>query len=887
MLLLAVAVLGNQVLDDSGWSWGWGTAALAAVLVTAAWDRWRSQPEPEGRLRLADADGRPLRLEQIRLIQLGVTDSRFAGPDGLAPHITRPVDAVLGEALEALVDGHGRRVVVVQGERLAGTTHALAHAAQTCIPHWRVATFDREQELTLAAMVEQAAGWVEPQAGVVVWLDAISLDHLGQLTEALVASIPPRVGILATVHTEEVTGPSGESAARLPSHVLGVLGEHAVHLILGAVSPCERELIRTKPAYQALYPAVDDVAAEVLMGRLMISLKQLREALTPGSSDQAADRVALLRAATDWYRAQMPERLTRKALQELWTSYRRHLTRLSPRTRLPAENFTRALDWSKAPASAGRPQLLSATAPYRPHPLLAVLAAEDQPIGWPIAPALWDYAYRHLDGKGLLKLGYTALDYGNFEAASLILGRVPTADISLPVPMAIADYFYTIHNFDHCRHWLMRAVEFGHPDFAPQAMFNLGAIEAEQEQVEQACHWWVRAVESSHPEQAPKAMLNLGTLEADQGRVDLARQWFEQVLQSHQNFAPQAMFNLGTLERREGRVERARHWWARAVESGHSEQAPRAMLDLGILEIEQGREEQARGLFVRAVESGHPEQAPRAMVNLGIIEGRQGRVGRVGQGRVEQGRVEQARQWFMRAVESDHPKEAPRAMLNFGLLEMDRGRVEEARHWFVRTIESNHQDFAPQAMFNLGFQEEEQGRIEQARHWFVRAVESGHPEQAPKAMVNLGTLERREGRAEKARHWWARAVESSHPEQAPKAMLNLGTLEAGQGQTEQARHWYGQAVESCHQEIGPIAMVDLASLEAEQGRITEARGWFAKAAASTYPYASDLARSRLRDLDRREAELRRAEWYGKYGYMGSATDPITAHPPTVPKENED
>ncbi|MEU8149200.1 hypothetical protein, partial [Nonomuraea sp. NPDC048901] len=364
MLLLVVAVLGNQVLDDSGWSWGWGAAALTAALGTAVWDRWRSRPQLAGRLRLADADGRPLRLEQISLAQLGVADSRFAGPERAAPHIPRPVDAVLGEALDALVGGQGRQVVVVQGERLAGSTHALAHAAQTHMPLWRVAAFEREQGLTLAAMVEQATGWVEPQAGVVVWLDAISLDHMGQLTETLLAELPPRVGILATVHTEEVTGPNGESAARLPSHVMGFLGEHTVHLILEVVSPGERELIRAEPAYQVLQSVVDDSATEVLMGRLMVSLRQLREALTPGSSEQAADRVALVRAATDWYRAQMPEPLTRKALQELWKDYRRHVVQLPARTRLPAEGFARALDWAKAPMSAGRPQLLSATDPF-------------------------------------------------------------------------------------------------------------------------------------------------------------------------------------------------------------------------------------------------------------------------------------------------------------------------------------------------------------------------------------------------------------------------------------------------------------------------------------------------------------------------------------------
>src|SRR5262245_32938114 len=127
-------------------------------------------------------------------------------------------------------------------------------------------------------------------------LDAISLDHLGQLTETLLAGLPPKVAILATVHTEEITAPDGAPAARLASHVTALLAEHTVHLTHGAITPDEREAIRGEPAYQALRPAVDDVATEVLMGRLMVALQQLRQALTLGSSEQAADRVALLRA---------------------------------------------------------------------------------------------------------------------------------------------------------------------------------------------------------------------------------------------------------------------------------------------------------------------------------------------------------------------------------------------------------------------------------------------------------------------------------------------------------------------------------------------------------------------------------------------------------------
>ncbi|MET9243860.1 tetratricopeptide repeat protein [Nonomuraea sp. NPDC003709] len=873
VLLLAVAILGNQVLDDSGWSWGWGAAALTAALATGAWDSWRSRSEPAGRLRLADPRGRPLPLERVSLAQLGVADSRFARPDRMAPHINRPIDRQLGQALDALAGGR-ERVVVVQGERLAGTTHALAHAAQIHIPQWKVAAFEREQELTLAAMLERAAEWVEPQAGVVVWLDAISLEHLGQLTETLLAKLPPRVGILVTLHTEEITGLHGEPAARLPSHVMHVLAERTVHLVLGVITPGERELIRAESSYQALQPSIDDVATEVLMGRLMVSLKQLRNALTTGDSEQATDRVALLRAATDWHRAQIPERLTRQVLQKLWADYRRHLTCLPSRTRLPADNFVRALEWAKAPASAGRPQLLSATAPYRPHCLLAVVAAEDEPIGWRIAPHLWDYALHHLDDGNLLKLGYTALDHGEIEAAAKLLERLSADDITLPVLMTIADHFYATQDSGHCRQWLTRAAISGHPD-SPRAMYNLGILHEEQGQVEEAREWFLRAVESGHQDSAPQAMVVLGIVENEQGRTQKAGEWFLRAAESgHAEYAPKAMVNLGVIEGTQGPTDEAYRWLVRAVEAGHPEHAAAAMIHLGLLEARRERVEEARRWWANAVESGHPDSAPRAMEHLGMLE-------------ADHDQVDQAREWFVRAAETNHPEYASEAMVNLGILERRENRIEEARRWFVRAIDSGHSEHTPTAMFNLGHLEEEQGRVEQARHWYEQAVQSGHLEQAPKAMVNLGHMEGRLGQMEEARKWFLRAIETGHSEQAPKAMLDLGTLEASLQRVDQARHWYGLAAEFGHAEISPVAMVDLGGLEADQGRIVESRAWLARAITSEYAYASDLAQRRLRDLDRKEAELRRAAWYAKYGYLGSAAHPVTAHPPTASEDDDD
>ncbi|GIH78299.1 hypothetical protein [Planobispora longispora] len=111
------------------------------------------------------------------------------------------------------------------------------------------------------------------------------------------------------------------------------------------------------------------------MGRLMVALDQLRHALTPGTSEQAADRIALLRAATDWQRAQVSARLTAKALQRLWKAYRRQISNLPKRTRLPTDAFTRAIASGHPDAAPDAQRRLTALQRWQTEQRPAVWAA--------------------------------------------------------------------------------------------------------------------------------------------------------------------------------------------------------------------------------------------------------------------------------------------------------------------------------------------------------------------------------------------------------------------------------------------------------------------------------------------------------------------------------
>ena len=85
-----------------------------------------------------------------------VHPSRF-GAHGDSPYVQRDVDETLADALR---DG-SRRLVVVQGPRLAGTTRTLAQAAQADLAGHHVLVFVDDPRFTVAQMVAQGRRWAD------------------------------------------------------------------------------------------------------------------------------------------------------------------------------------------------------------------------------------------------------------------------------------------------------------------------------------------------------------------------------------------------------------------------------------------------------------------------------------------------------------------------------------------------------------------------------------------------------------------------------------------------------------------------------------------------------------------------------------------------------
>ncbi len=862
-LMVAVGIAINQVLNNDVWSWPWFAAAVvfaAATVVVGRRMAVAEQPRPLLRPDLADTKSHPLLVSEVTPRRLGVHRSRF-GPEGDSPYVERDADEALADALS----GGERRLIVVQGPRLAGATSTLAQAAQTHLAGHRVLAFVDDPRITVAQMVAAGRRWAGDGPGAVLWLDDLTPARLGQLDDELLGGLPSGMWILATVHDKHLKG------LRVPEQVRAQLEERAVVVRLGTISGREREKLRTEDAYTALLPVLD-AGDDLLMGRLMVALDQIQNALTLGQDEESTGQIALLRAITDWYRVGMPTLLTRQTLEELYAAYWREITGQGHDRPLSATRFERALSWATAKGSRERPQLVDLeqvdkNAMYAPHPLVAVVADDTgQPGAWQVADALWAYANRFLTGDQRRDIGYTALDQGDFPHARTLLGHDDT-QIDLKALLQVAYWLdRTNGNATAARRWYKKVVATDHADLAAvTAMFFLGVLEAGQGDIGQARRWYGETIATGNTDLAPRAMYNLGILEEEQGDLAQARRWYgEAIATGNTDDAPRAMIALGNLEKEQGDLAQARRWYGEAIATGHTDLAPRAMYNLAVLEEEQSDLAQARRWYGEAIATGHADDAPRAMINLAVLE-------------EKQGDLAQARHWTDEAIATGHADQAPKAMVNLGWLEYHQSNLGAARHWWEQAIATGHADEAPHAMASLGNLDDEQGDLVQARHWHGEAIATGHADHAPRAMVSLGNVEMKQGNVTQARHRWKQAIDTDHADAKPCAMNNLGVVEEEQGDIVQARHWYGEAIATGNAKEAPRAMLALGDLEEKQGDIVQARHWYGEAIATGHPELAERARQALRDLERRQDERRRAERFGQYGYLAYA-DPDLMKP---------
>jgi tetratricopeptide (TPR) repeat protein len=263
-------------------------------------------------------------------------------------------------------------------------------------------------------------------------------------------------------------------------------------------------------------------------------------------------------------------------------------------------------------------------------------------------------------------------------------------EIALMAAGQVADLRMKKGDAEGARVQLERLIDSGHPDYAPGATTNLGALLARQGDMEGARVAFQAAIDSRDVAVAPKAAENLGVLLGQQEKFDEARIYLQLAIDlAGASAMPRAALLLGNalaiLDDRTGAEEAFRA----AIDSGDTEYGPHAALRLGDLLALHGVTEGARDAYQEASDSGHSEVAPEAMDKLGPLL-------------AALGDSEGARAALQAAIDSRHPEYAPRSALNLGIMLAQQGDEKGAHAAFQAAIDTGHPDYADAAGFLKG-----------------------------------------------------------------------------------------------------------------------------------------------------------------------------------------
>ena len=227
-----------------------------------------------------------------------------------------------------------------------------------------------------------------------------------------------------------------------------------------------------------------------------------------------------------------------------------------------------------------------------------------------VAAAAWSRASAsgHAEAAPLaaLNLGMLRKRLGDTDGAVAALERASTSGHPHAAPWAgvgLGMLRKHLGDAEGAAAALEQAAASGHPDAAPLASLNLrllrnrlgngraaprGATEVvrlvAQGDVAAARRACERVIASGHPDEAPRAAVELGALLAMQGDVDGARVAFEYAADSrHPDHAPWAVIGMGVLLTRLGDPAYARRAYQSVVESGHPQAALVAASNLELL----------------------------------------------------------------------------------------------------------------------------------------------------------------------------------------------------------------------------------------------------------------------------------------------------------------
>ncbi|GAA4809463.1 hypothetical protein GCM10023200_54070 [Actinomycetospora chlora] len=310
--------------------------------------------------------------------------------DAAAAYVPRPVDDALEDAL-----GAERPLVVVAGQRLAGTSRAVHRALRRMLGDGLLLPVADPHTADLAAAVGQARTLAARSGPAVVLVDDAPPALLDQITGDLVAGLDPTVRLVVTTRRG----------------FLDAFLEPATHAVLDAA------LVEVPPA--------DDGRP---FGEHVRPIARARAVLDPVGWSSLVP-LALLRTAVDWDRLGVPLPLTPALLAEVAPV---HLAALG--VPAPGRGGLRRAARELVRTDHGGMRLLHEVATDGGRARLAAdrvfARLADGPGGWPVPEELARDLWHRLDAADRARVARVALARGEDQVALWLATQVPPDDLA-------------------------------------------------------------------------------------------------------------------------------------------------------------------------------------------------------------------------------------------------------------------------------------------------------------------------------------------------------------------------------------------------------------------------------------------------------------------------
>ncbi|MFI6225359.1 tetratricopeptide repeat protein [Nocardia salmonicida] len=263
-----------------------------------------------------------------------------------------------------------------------------------------------------------------------------------------------------------------------------------------------------------------------------------------------------------------------------------------------------------------------------------------------------------------------------------------------------------------------RAAAAGDPD----AMYNLGVLFHQRDDLADAEMWYRKAADTGHPH----AMNSLGWLFHQRSDLADAEMWYRKAADTGDT---DAMNNLGWLFHQRDELDDAETWYRTAADTGHTH----AMYNLGWLFEQRDELDDAETWYRTAADTGHTD----AMYNLGwLFEQRD--------------ELDDAATWYGKAADTGHAD----AMYDLAVLLEQRDELDDAETWYRKAADTGH----TRAMTNLAVRLEQRDELAGAATWYRKAADTGHAD----AMYDLAVLLEQRDELDDAATWYRKAADTGH-----------------------------------------------------------------------------------------------------------------------------